>query len=109
MGRWCCELLFFGLSVFLLRAYGLLHWGIISKHYRTLDEPLKGKLFDLLGMLEVYHFTALLAIVFGLRTFWTHPRWMRWVWLPMIIGSLIIVCNDFVTSKQGQLWADSTH
>jgi hypothetical protein len=85
------SLCFFGLSVFLLRAYGLLHWGIIRQHYRALEEPLKGKLFSLLGMLEIYHVTALLSVGFGVRTFWTQPRWVRLALFPVSLASLGIV------------------
>ena len=84
---------FFLLSVWLLKAYGLLHWEIIHERYSSLEEPFKRDLFHLLDFLEVYHFTALLAVIFGLRTFWTNPPWLRWVCLPMILASLIILVS----------------
>jgi hypothetical protein len=83
-------LCFCGVSILLLKAYGLLHWRIIHDHYSSLEGSLKTNLFRLLGFLEVYHLTALLAVAFGVWTFAGRPRWMRWVCLPLIILSLLM-------------------
>jgi len=81
---------FCGLSVELLRAYGLLHWGIIHDNYSSLDGAMKTNLFRLLSFLGFYHETALLSVIFGIWAFWGQPRWMKWVCLPLIIFSLIM-------------------
>lgn len=81
---------FFALTFLLLRAYGLLHWKIISHNYSTLQDPLKTDLFRLLGYLEIYHVAALLSVGFGIWTFWGQPRWMRWVCLPFSLLSLVM-------------------
>ncbi len=82
---------FCGLSVRLFQAYGLLHWGIIRKNYRTLDEPLKTNLFQLLGFIEVYHLTALLSVIFGIWAFRGQPRWIGWVCLALIPISFLML------------------
>ena len=90
---WCAGLAcfsFFVLSLVLVKAYGLLHWGIIGKNFRSLDPAIKTDLFSLLGFLEVYHVTALLSVAFGLRAFWGSPRWIRWVCLPLMTISFVI-------------------
>lgn len=84
-------LCFCATTVVVFYAYGDLHWRIIQDHYRTLEEPLKGKLIHLLGYLEIYHATALLALCFGLRTFWTRPLWVRLVCLPFMLVSLLLL------------------
>jgi hypothetical protein len=78
-------------TIALFYAYGDLHWRIIHDHYKTLEEPLKGKLFHLLGYLELYHATALLALCFGLRTFWTRPLCVRLACLPFMLISLVLL------------------
>jgi hypothetical protein len=87
-------LCFFALTVLLLRAYGLLHWKIIHHNYASLQDPLRGELFRLLGYLEIYHVTSLLSLAFGIWAFRGSPRWMRWVCLPfglLSLGMSIIV------------------
>jgi hypothetical protein len=83
-------LFFFAITALLLNAYSLLHWKIIRDNYTSLEDPLKGDLFRLLGYLEVYHLTALLAVAFGIWTFRGQPRWMRWACLPFSILSLLM-------------------
>jgi len=56
---------FFLVAVLLFRAYGLLHWEIISHNYSSLRDPLKTDLLRLLNQLEIYHLTALFSIGFG--------------------------------------------
>ena len=79
---------FCALTAFLLQAYGLLHWRIISDNYATLQDPLKADLSRLLGYLAVYQLTGLLAAAFAAWTFRTHPRWVRWACLPFGLASL---------------------
>ena len=81
---------FFGLTAFLVQAYGLLHWEIIGHNYSSLQDPLKRNLLRLLSYLEIYHLTALLSVGFGIWTFWGQPRWMRWVCLPFSLLSLLM-------------------
>ena len=81
---------FGGLSVFLLRAYGLLHWKIINHNLSTLDGALRTDLFRLLGFLEIYHLTALVSVIFGIWAFRGEPGWIRWVCLPVIALSVLI-------------------
>jgi hypothetical protein len=82
---------FFAVTLILFYAYGHLHWGLLREHYAALEKPVKEKLFRLLGFLEVYHATALLALCFGLRTFWTRPLWIRWVCLPVMVFSSLLL------------------
>lgn len=81
---------FCGLTAYFLKVYGLLHWRIIHDHYPALEGSLKTDLFRLLGRLEVYHLTALLAVAFGIWAFWGQPRWVRWVCLPLVAFSLLM-------------------
>jgi hypothetical protein len=81
-------LCFFALTVLLLQAYGLLHWRIIHHNYSSLQAPLKGDLFRLLGYLEIYHLTGLFSAAFGIWAFRGSPYWLRWVCLPLGLLSL---------------------
>jgi hypothetical protein len=81
---------FFGLTVLLLQAYALLHWKILFHNRELLEKAVRTDLFRLLTFLEVYHATALLAVLFGVWTFRGQPKWLRWVCLPLIILSLLM-------------------
>src|SRR5690348_17008628 len=76
---------FFAVSVLLFRAYGLLHWDIISRNRNSLPEPVKSDLFRLLSRLEVYHLTALFSLGFGVWAFRGEPYWLRWACLPLAV------------------------
>lgn len=81
---------FFGLTVLLLQAYSLLHWRILFHNRELFEQAIRADLFRLLSFLEVYHATALLAVLFGVWTFRGQPKWLRWVCLPLIILSLLM-------------------
>jgi hypothetical protein len=87
----CLSLL--AVSVVLLEAYSLLHWRILRDNYPVLHDPLKKDLFRLLGMLEIYHLTALLSAGFGVATFWGRPEWLRWICGLASAGALLIYCT----------------
>lgn len=89
MAIWNRLCLLFVVTVVLLKAYGLLHWKILRDNYSSLG-GMKSNLFRLLTCLEVYRFTALASVIFGIWAFQGEPRWVRWVCLPICILSLLM-------------------
>ena len=80
-----------GVTVLSFRAYSLLHWRIIHSLYGSLSESQKTDIFHLLGSIgQIYHLSALLSVIFGIWTFWSRPRWIRWVCSPLIVLSIIV-------------------
>jgi hypothetical protein len=80
------------LTFILLRTYSLLHWQILHHHFRSSENLLRNQLLDLLGQLEIYRVTGLIAAGFCVWPFRGSPRWLRWVTLPFGEASLLAAC-----------------
>jgi hypothetical protein len=61
--RAAATLVFAGATFLLLRAHGILHWRVLSRHFREIPETVRSELFPVMnGLVVIAHCLAIASV-----------------------------------------------